>query len=93
MNLDEMRSLYNQAYLLLNEEEEENLLNYYQKSIGGVKVFDKLDLGGIEPMEINTDMSLSLREDEVKESMDRDQALSYSDLREYGYFKLDRVVD
>ncbi len=56
------------------------------------RIFE-IDTTDKEYFEITSDNISPLREDEPEESLDRELALSNTKHREYGYFKIGKVVD
>ncbi|MBF1053267.1 MAG: Asp-tRNA(Asn)/Glu-tRNA(Gln) amidotransferase subunit GatC [Parvimonas sp.] len=83
-------------YYLANLNVEENELDVIAKKFDDVLVFAneimELDTSECEELEIVVEHNSPLREDVVEESISREDALLNAGDKEYGYFRLQRVV-
>lgn len=88
---EQLIKIYSDAHLVLKEDNIDDLVTKFSNLIDFNSVL--LEIEGEEIKEINTENTMTFREDEPKEGMDREEALSYASDREYGYFRLKRVLD
>jgi len=84
--------LANLARLKFNETEKEEIRNDLEKMIGFVEKLNELDLEGVEPLLHMSDEVNVLREDEVKGSISREEALKNAPLHDEHYFKVPKVI-
>jgi len=82
----------NLARLNLTEAEKENLTAKMGDIIEWVDKLNELDTTDVKPMEHVIPMWNVLREDEVKESYDREKILANAPVSEDGCFKVPTVV-
>lgn len=92
MNVDRY---YKKAYLRLPEDKEERELQIskFKRVVDMIEKIMEYDTSNMDVFEITSDISSPLREDEVVESYDREEIFSNTDHREYGYFKLDNIME
>lgn len=91
----DVKRYYEKAYLRLPEDENERKIQI-EKFEKIVKLADDMmlqDSEGLDYYEITSEISSPLREDEVKESVDREEIFKNTKHREYGYFKLDNIME
>ncbi len=93
LSKEDIKSLYFQARFEIEEGELEEAVGYFNHLIEEISILDKVDISGLAPYERNGQGYLELREDVVEKGLDRERALEFSENREYGFFKLQRVVD
>lgn len=84
--------LANLARLSFNDAEKQEIKTDLQRMIAFVEKLDELDLDGVEPLlhmsgEINV-----LREDEIKGSVSREQALKNAPQHDDQFFKVPKVI-
>ena len=84
--------LANLARLSFNDAEKQEIKTDLQRMIAFVEKLNELDLDGVEPLlhmsgEINV-----LREDEIKGSVSREQALKNAPLHDDQFFKVPKVI-
>lgn len=89
---DEVVRVYDLAHLALTDNVGE-LADKYNKVLDFAKIIMEVDTEGVSPMEFIPTEYAILREDEPEESIDREEALKNARNREFGYFKLKRVVE
>ncbi|MBN8876307.1 MAG: Asp-tRNA(Asn)/Glu-tRNA(Gln) amidotransferase subunit GatC [Chitinophagaceae bacterium] len=87
--VDKLASL---ARLSFNDAEKQEIKTDLQRMIAFVEKLDELDLDGVEPLlhmsgEVNV-----LREDEVKGSVGREQALRNAPSHDDQFFKVPKVI-
>lgn len=78
--------------LQFNETEKEEIKNDLQRMIGFVEKLNELDLDGVEPLLFMSDEVNVLREDEIKGSISRDEALKNAPLHDEQFFKVPKVI-
>lgn len=78
--------IYEDAKLDLSGKDLSKLLDKLNTLTQYNSVLDELEEG--EKIYSITENKISFREDEAKEGLDREKALSFSDSTKYGYFKL-----
>lgn len=86
---------FNKAYLSLPEEEKERniQIDKINKIVEKVELMMQVDTSNYDEFEITSDLKSPLREDEVQESTDRELIFANTKHREYGYFKLDNIME
>ena len=80
------------AGLKFNEAEKEEIKNDLQRMIAFVEKLNELDLEGVEPLLHMSDEVNVLREDEVKGSISREEALKNAPLHDEQFFKVPKVI-
>lgn len=78
--------------LQFTETEKAEIRNDLQRMIGFVEKLDELDLDGVEPQLFMSDEVNVLREDEVKGSISREEALKNAPLHDEQFFKVPKVI-
>ena len=84
--------LANLARLKFNAAEKEEIKNDLQKMIAFVEKLNELDTTGVEPLLHMTNEVNVLRDDEVKGSISREEALKNAPLHDEQFFKLPKVI-
>lgn len=86
---------YNKAYLRLPEDEKERdiQISKFERVVEMVDHMMEYSTESGEYFEITSEISSPLREDEVEESTDRELIFQNTKHREYGYFKLDKILE
>jgi aspartyl-tRNA(Asn)/glutamyl-tRNA(Gln) amidotransferase subunit C len=80
------------ARLQFNDAEKKEIKNDLQRMIAFVEKLNELNLTGVEPLLHMSDELNVLREDEVKGSISRDEALKNAPLHDEQFFKVPRVI-
>jgi len=80
------------AKLQFNDAEKEEIKNDLQRMIAFVEKLNELDLAGVEPMLHMSDEVNVLREDEIKGSISREEALKNAPLHDDKFFKVPKVI-
>jgi len=78
--------------LEFNSKEKNEIKNDLQKMIAFVEKLNELDISGVEPLLHMTDEVNVLREDEVKGSIERDEALKNAPEHDGRFFKVPKVI-
>ncbi len=78
--------------LEFNSKEKNEIKNDLQKMIAFVEKLNELDISGVEPLLHMTDEVNVLREDEVKGSISRDEALKNAPEHDGRFFKVPKVI-
>jgi len=78
--------------LQFNESEKAEIKNDLQRMIEFVEKLNELDVTGIEPMLHMSDEINVLREDEIKGSVSREEALKNAPLHDDKFFKVPKVI-
>ncbi|WP_282926036.1 Asp-tRNA(Asn)/Glu-tRNA(Gln) amidotransferase subunit GatC [Helcococcus kunzii] len=86
---------FKKAYLSLPEDEYERKIQIdkINKIVDKVESIMQKDTSDYKEFEITSDLKSPLREDEVKDSTDRELIFANTNHREYGYFKLDNIME
>lgn len=84
--------LANLARLKFNAAEKEEIKNDLQKMIAFVEKLDELDTTGVEPLLHMTNEVNVLRDDEIKGSVSREDALKNAPLHDEQFFKVPKVI-
>jgi aspartyl-tRNA(Asn)/glutamyl-tRNA(Gln) amidotransferase subunit C len=80
------------ARLKFNKAEKEEIKNDLQRMIAFVEKLNELDLEGIEPLMHMSDEINVLREDEIKGSVSRVEALKNAPMHDEQFFKVPKVI-
>lgn len=78
--------------LQFNESEKAEIKNDLQRMIGFVEKLNELNLDGVEPLLHMSDEINVLREDEIKGSISREDALKNAPLHDDQFFKVPKVI-
>ena len=78
--------------LEFNSKEKNEIKKDLQKMIAFVEKLNELDISGVEPLLHMTDEENVLREDEVKGSIGRDEALKNAPDHDGRFFKVPKVI-
>lgn len=84
--------LSNLARLSFNETEKKEIKTDLQRMISFVEKLNELDLDNVEPLLHMSDEVNVLREDEVKGTVTREQALKNAPLHDDQFFKVPKVI-
>lgn len=86
---------FKKAYLKLpeNKEERDEQIKKFKDIVSMVETMMELDTTNMEEFEITSEIRSPLRKDEVKGSTDRELIFDNTKHREYGYFKLDNIME
>jgi aspartyl-tRNA(Asn)/glutamyl-tRNA(Gln) amidotransferase subunit C len=87
-----IEKLGNLARLDIKPGEKEALRNDMQQMIGFIEKLNELDTAGIEPLIHLTEEINVLREDEIKGSVNREEALSNAALKNDSFFMVPKVI-
>lgn len=80
------------ARLEFNEEDKEEIKNDLQKMISFIEKLNELDTTGVAPLLHMSDNVNVLREDEVKGTISRAEALKNAPLHNEQFFKVPKVI-
>jgi len=80
------------ARLKFEASEKEEIKNDLQKMIAFVEKLNELETAGVEPLLHMTEEINVLREDEVKGSISREEALKNAPLHDDQFFKVPKVI-
>ena len=78
--------------LQFNESEKAEIKNDLQRMIGFVEKLNELNLDGVEPLMHMSEEINVLREDEIKGSVSREEALKNAPLHDDQFFKVPKVI-
>ncbi|MFZ1328866.1 MAG: Asp-tRNA(Asn)/Glu-tRNA(Gln) amidotransferase subunit GatC [Chitinophagaceae bacterium] len=78
--------------LQFDETEKREIKNDLQRMIGFVEKLNELNLEGVEPMLFMSNEVNVLREDEIKGSISRKEALKNAPLYDEQFFKVPKVI-
>jgi aspartyl-tRNA(Asn)/glutamyl-tRNA(Gln) amidotransferase subunit C len=84
--------LANLAKLQFDDAQKADIKNDLQKMIAFVEKLNELDTSGVEPLLHMTDEVNRLREDEIKGSVSREEALKNAPLHNEAFFKVPKVI-
>ncbi len=80
------------ARLEFNEHDKAGIRNDLQRMIAFVEKLDELDTTSVEPLlHMSSELNV-LREDEVKETISREEALKNAPLHDEKFFKVPKVI-
>jgi len=81
------------ARLEFNDEERIEIKNDLQKMIAFIDKLNELDTTGVEPILHMSDNVNTLREDEIKGSISREEAFKNAPLHDDRFFKVPKVIN
>lgn len=90
---EEIIRIYGLANLHIADEDIDEVREKFSKIMDFADILKEIDTEDTELLELVTDKNVELREDLVKPSIKRSEALKNSAMTEYGYFKLEKVVE
>jgi len=80
------------ARLKFNDAEKEEIKHDLHRMIAFVEKINELDLDAVEPLMHMSDEMNVLREDEIKGSISREEALKNAPLHDEQFFKVPKVI-
>ena len=92
VNDDLINNLAQLAKLEFNDAEKDEIKNDLQKVIAFIDKLNELDTTGVEPLLHMSENVNVLREDEVKGSISREEALKNAPLHDDQFFKVPKVI-
>ena len=92
VNDDLINNLAQLARLEFNDAERDEIKNDLQKMIAFIDKLNELDTTGVEPLLHMSENVNVLREDEVKGSITREDALKNAPLHDEEFFKVPKVI-
>ena len=93
IDANEVRRIYSLAKLNIKDEEVESMKNKFNIVLDFANIIMQVDTKDVEMMESVQNHNSVLREDIVEDSIDRELAFKNCIDREYGYFRLKRVIE
>jgi aspartyl-tRNA(Asn)/glutamyl-tRNA(Gln) amidotransferase subunit C len=87
-----IENLADLSRLRFNESEKEEIKKDLQRMISFVEKLNEVDTSGVRPLLHMTDVMNVYREDEVKGSMNKQDALRNAPLADNNYFKVPKVI-
>jgi aspartyl-tRNA(Asn)/glutamyl-tRNA(Gln) amidotransferase subunit C len=92
VNDELINNLAHLARLEFNVDEKEEIKNDLQKMIAFIEKLNELDTTGVEPLLHMSENVNVLREDEVKQTITREEALRSAPLHDDQFFKVPKVI-
>ncbi len=92
VNDELINTLAHLARLEFNADEKEEIKNDLQKMIAFIEKLNELNTTGVEPLLHMSDNVNVLREDEVKQTITREEALRSAPLHDDQFFKVPKVI-
>lgn len=80
------------AHIELTEDEKETFVEQFNKILEFFREIDEVDTEGVPPTHHVLDLTSVFREDEVVESLPKEEVLKNAPRRENGFFKSPRIV-
>ncbi|WP_099203079.1 Asp-tRNA(Asn)/Glu-tRNA(Gln) amidotransferase subunit GatC [Miniphocaeibacter massiliensis] len=93
IDINEVKRVYSLANLKIKEEELEVMKDKFNTVLNFANSIMEVDTEGVEMLEMVSNHNSYLREDKVEDSIDRELALKNAKDKEYGYFRLKKVVE
>lgn len=90
---NEVRRIYSLAKLNIDDRDLDIMKNKFNIILDFANIIMEVDTKNIEMMELISNHESILREDIVEDSIDRDIALKNCKEKEFGYFRLKKVVE
>ncbi|MDO4661889.1 MAG: Asp-tRNA(Asn)/Glu-tRNA(Gln) amidotransferase subunit GatC [Tissierellia bacterium] len=88
MEKEKVIDIYSQGMLYVRDDEVDRVVKKFNETLNFIEPILEVDTTGVEMAELAVEHDAKLRKDEVKESLDRDQALKNAKDTEFGYFRL-----
>jgi aspartyl-tRNA(Asn)/glutamyl-tRNA(Gln) amidotransferase subunit C len=92
ISIETIDKLSNLAQLQFNETEKLSLKTDLEKMIGFINQLDNVDTTGIEPLQHISDAVNVLRDDELKGSLSKQEALLNAPSKDEQFFKVPKVI-
>ena len=93
LNKDTLLKIAHLARLDINPEDEKSILDDFNKILEWVDALSEIDTSEVEPlMHISMEIN-NFREDQVKDVLDREQALQLAPKANEEYFEVPKVID
>lgn len=89
MNKNEVERVYRLANLDLSNEDIEKIANKYNTILDFIGHIFEVDCENVEMTEMLDNHKAILRDDEIGQSLDREEALKNAKDTQFGYFRLD----
>ena len=93
IDIEEVKRIYSLAKLKISDDELEVMKDKFNTVLNFANTINDVDTSNVEMLEMPSNHEAVLREDTVEESISREMALKNSTDREYGYFRLKKVVE
>ncbi|WP_300409808.1 Asp-tRNA(Asn)/Glu-tRNA(Gln) amidotransferase subunit GatC [Lagierella sp.] len=90
---NEVKRIYQLAHLKIQDDELEKMEEKFNKVLEFSSDILKVDTENIDMLEIVENHNSTLRDDVIMDSLDREEALKNATDREYGYFRLKKVIE
>lgn len=89
----ELEYVAEMARIYLDEEEGEKLVGDLIRILGYVDKLKELEVSGVEPMFHPFEFPQRLRKDEVKVTLNQEEALSNAPDKKDGFFRVPKIID
>ena len=89
----DVEEIYEKSMLLINDNEKDSTVKKFKDVLRNVNTIFDVESDGVPYFEITTSINSPLRDDVPQPSLERNAVLSNTKHREYGYFKVGKVVD
>jgi len=87
VDVDEVRDVAENARIELQDDEAEKFAEEFEDILEMFEILDKVDTEDVEPSFHPVEVSPETREDEVDETLDREQVFQNTENEEDGFFK------
>jgi aspartyl-tRNA(Asn)/glutamyl-tRNA(Gln) amidotransferase subunit C len=92
ISLDEVKHIANLARLSFSEDELEKFTNQFNEIIAYMDKLNELDTSNVEPLSHPVETFNVFREDEIKNSISRKEALMNAPCRDEKFFQVPKVI-
>lgn len=89
----DVEKIYRKSFLKIDENKKEEIIKKFKDVVANVDKIMDIDTSNEGIYEITTEVHSPMREDEIEPSLDREDALKNTSHRQYGYFKLEKVLE
>lgn len=90
---EQIEHIANLCKLKFSEEERERIIDEFNATLKDLEILNKIDLENVEPTLSINRHSQRLREDIVTPSLSKEEVLENTVEKQYGYFKLLKIVE
>ncbi len=93
LSIDDIKKVAKLARIEFSEDELQQFTTQLDSIIGYIEKMNELDTGAISPTSHVVDVKNVMREDEVRESLPREESIKNAPLAEEGFFKVPKIIE
>jgi len=93
LSIDDIKKVAKLARIEFSEDELQQFTTQLDSIIGYIEKMNELDTDAIPPTSHVVDVKNVMREDEVRESLPREESIKNAPLAEEGFFKVPKIIE